>query len=328
MEDRTQMAESQVVADIVRDHFRPELMTVTGQDGQTDTQVLVLPDGQGGLKAQSVKTFVDEYRQNPERRKGSASLLTLDSLIDHINRFQDADSAVFADNSREAPSMTAIFDYHRRVNTTDGNGEIHFDPAARPRFGDHRGTYRFPLSHEWKEWANFDGETLSQGEFAEFLEDRIGDVEVPPEFSDAPDDEDEPTQRLLQLLVTLGGTLASPGRLMELSRGLKVTAEEQVHQATNLSNGEAQIQYTHEHLDEQGQPLKVPNLFLINIPVFNSGDLFRIPVRLRYRVRGGQISWSYLLYRTDKVFDAAFDDAVDRVRDKTGLPVFVGHPEK
>ena len=182
---------------------------------------------------------------------------------------------MFADNNRNDASLTAVLDYHRKNH--DG----------APRFGEHRAVYRFPLSDEWKAWAQHDGEAMSQAEFAEFLEDRISDVEVPPNLDKVKDD-DEPGKRLKSLLDTLGGKLASPAKLMELPN--EGHGEERVHQAQNLATGEAQIQYTHEHIDEQGAPLKVPNLFLINVPVFNSGDLFRQPVRLRYRVRGGQIS--------------------------------------
>ncbi|MDE8453326.1 DUF2303 family protein, partial [Klebsiella pneumoniae] len=80
----------------------------------------------------------DQYRTNPLRRAGTATMLSLDSLIDHVNRFKDADTVVFADDSRSAPSMTAVLDYHRAGASGD------------PRFGKHRSLYAFPLSDEWK----------------------------------------------------------------------------------------------------------------------------------------------------------------------------------
>lgn len=315
--------ETHVIADVVRKHFTPGVIEVSGQDGQARAQVLAVPDGVNGINIVSVKSFVDEYRQHPERRKGTSKLLTLQSFIDHTNRFRNDDSAVFADSHRENPSMLVVFDYHERVNV---DGERNRD--ALPQFGGHRATYHFPVSDEWKIWNQFNEQKLTQTEFAEFLEDRINDVEVPPNLTGEPESDDDPTRKLRLLLSSLGGSLAGPARLMELSRGLKVTAEERVHQAVNLSNGETQLQYTHEHLDEQGQPLKVPNLFLINIPVFQFGDVFRVPVRLRYRSRGGSITWSYSLYNKDRVFDTAFKEAVAQVSQETTLPVFIGYPEK
>lgn len=313
--ERIYNTDAQVVADIVAHHVAANVIPVAPPSGTagvpTSVPVLVRPDGDGGIVTQSLKALIEEYRTAPERRVGVATMLTLESLIDHTNRFKDADTAVFADNRRDTPCLLTVFDYHR------------IGAEGAPRFGTHRASYQFPLSDEWQAWAKFDGATMDQSEFAEFLEDRIGDVEVPPELGG----DDEPTQKLAALLARLGGRLAGPATLMDLSRGLKVTADERVHQALNLSSGESQIQYACEHRDEQGAPLKVPNLFLITIPVFNSGDVFRIPVRLRYRVRGGAISWSYHLHRTDQVFDAAFTDACRMVIEATELPLFVGKPE-
>ncbi|MBL4748433.1 MAG: DUF2303 family protein [Magnetovibrio sp.] len=313
MSEYNENSEAKAVADIVRRHIKSDLLKVTGGSNLVPVEVLILPNGDG-LEVHSVKKYVDEYRTAPEFRKGTASLLDQDSFVAHANRFKDDDSVIFADNDRETPSLKSVLNYHRQKH--DG----------APRFGDHKGVYNFPMSDEWKAWAEFDGEVRSQIEFAEFLEDRITDVETPPDLSKIKKD-DEPGQRLKKMLDILGGKMAGPGTLMDLSRGMKVTAEEKVHQSQNLSTGEGQIQYRQEHRDEQGAPLKVPNMFLIGIPVFKNGDVFRIAVRLRYRVRAGQISWSYMLYRTDQVFDAAFNDVVNKVKADTDLPVFFGRPE-
>lgn len=321
------MTEAQAVVDAVKGMFKPEVVKVKGQDGQTETEILILPDSHGGLEAHSVKSFTDEYRRNPERRTGKARMLTLESLCDHINRSKNSESAVFADSDREGPSIMAVYNYHDRCNIVTEEGFNHVE-KAQARFLDHRAEYAFPLSEEWKAWRQFDSETMGQAEFAEFLEERIGDVEVPPVLSEDPANDDEPTKKLRALLKVLGGKLAGPAELMELSKGLKVNADERVHNAVNLSSGESQIQYSHEHTDEKGQPLTVPNLFLINIPVFDQGDIYRVFVRLRYRVRGGTIKWHYQLYREGKVFDAAFAGAVETVKETTGLPVFIGHPER
>jgi hypothetical protein len=100
-----------------------------------------------------------------------------------------------------------------------------------------------------------------------------------------------------------------------------------VKQAQNLSSGEAQISYVTQHTDDDGKPLKVPSLFLIHIPVFRAGAPYEIAVRLRYRLKEGRITWFYELYRADKVFDHAFNEACANAAASTGLPVIVGSPE-
>jgi len=299
------MPEAEAVASIVRDHIKPIALKIEGQSGQTKTEVLMLPRG---MEAYPVKRFLDEYRDKPERRKGTATLDTLESLIAHLNRFKDADSAIFADEGKT--SLIGVLDYHRAGS------------AADPRFGQHRAVYAFPVSDEWEKWKAKNGEPMNQGEFAEFLEDRILDVVATPDTASL-----DPSHPLRQMAEALSGTFAGPSKLMELSRGLAVRVGEQVKSAVNLSTGEASIQYVSQHQDEAGQPVKVPSLFAIAIPVFKRGAVYQIPVRLRYRVRAGAITWSYELYRHDQALRDAFAEAAAKAGTDTELPVFFGNPE-
>jgi hypothetical protein len=100
-----------------------------------------------------------------------------------------------------------------------------------------------------------------------------------------------------------------------------------VKEAINLSSGEAQVQFAAEHLDDAGQPLRVPGLFLIGIPVFLHGPLYRIAARLRYRKTPAGLVFFYQLWRADRTFDHAFREACERVRIETELPLLFGRPE-
>lgn len=269
-------------------------------------EVAEVPEGK---KLVSLKQFQDEYRTAPERRKGTASLKDLASFIAHTKRFSDDDSALFANNDPEKPSLTCVFNYHRQKHDGD------------PRFSDHKAYYAFPLSDEWQAWnkKNGSGNRMSQIDFAEFLEDRISDVIQP--------DPEKMDEKLKDFARLLGGDFASPSKLVELSRGLAVHEGAQVKNAYNTSTGEGSIQFVTEHKDANGQPLKVPNLFLIAIPVFKAGPLYQIAVRLRYRLQAGTIHWFYELYRTDKVFKHAFDEACEVAKNETSLPLFIGSQE-
>jgi hypothetical protein len=86
------------------------------------------------------------------------------------------------------------------------------------------------------------------------------------------------------------------------------------------------VSYDEQHRDGAGQPIRVANLFQICIPVFYAGTPYRMAVRLRYRLNGGKLSWSFLLVRPDLVFDDAFRGIVAKV-EETGTPVFLGSPE-
>lgn len=287
---------------LVEDYVRPEIETYDEPVTGVHAPIVLSKNGAHVLPA----SVFDEYRERPRRRKGVAKLGDIDSLIAHVERFKDSDTLIFANDSREHPALTAVLDYHRAGAEGD------------PRFGEHRATFAFPLSDEWKAWIAGNKKPMAMIEFAAFLEDRIIDV------LDAPADLPPEMQRFV---AAIGGNIASPSKLMETAVGLKVHEKSNVGETVNLASGEGEISFVSQHTDEKGRPLKVPSLFLIGVPVFKNGDAYRIAVRLRYRKRDGGLAFWYELWRHEAVFDDAFKGAVDRVRTETGLPVLLGTPE-
>ncbi len=295
-------SEVPALARFLKENFKPRIVTVKGQEGRAATELLVLPEG---LKAVEVKQFVDKYATAPDRREGTAKLGDLDSFIAHVIRFSDAGSALFADPT--GPGIQAVLDYH------------HAGAEGAPRFGKHRAQYAFPLSDEWKAWTGANTKRLGQQEFAEFIENRVADLADPTNAG-------ESSKALAE---KLAASFASVGKLQQVSRGLSARAGAAVKNAVNLSSGEAQVSFVVEHTDDDGKPLTVPSLFLIAIPVFRSGAPYEIAVRLRYRIvpGAGRIEWFFEMYRQDKVFEHAFDEACKSAAEKTSVPLFIGSPE-
>ena len=299
---------------LMEDLHSPELLALPEIDADDAPRVLILPRG---MEARSIKPLIDEYRDRPERRSGTAVLSDLDSLIAWVNRFKDGNSVAFVDRTPDKPSVTAIIDYH----------EAGIESDADPRFCKHRGVYRFPLSEPWKAWAAIDGKPMSHADFAAWLEDRIGDVIAPPDHLAGADTLTEADLKLVELLRTLGGQFVGPSRLLDLSRGLKLTEEARFTSVQNLTSGEVELAYQNEHREEAGAPLKVPSIFLLGIPVFDRGPMYRIPVRLRYRLAGSKLTWFVVRYRPQLSFDDAVNEDVEELRSQTDLPVFSGAPE-
>lgn len=300
---------AETIKNLMSDLHRPAVVPIVRPDAGNEGEVLVVPKG---MTVHSLEPFFADLRPAPLRRKGIAVLHDEASFIAHAVRFKDGGSAIFADPDPARPAATCVFDYHQ-AGPAENGGQRH---------GEHRGVYRFPVADAWKVWAEADGEALSHRDFAELIEDRIDDVIAPPVSADGEDD-----ARLHTLLRTLGGSVAGPAKLVELSRGLKINEETRVKSAQNLSTGEVQIMWETEHRDGDNAPVKVPNLFLIAIPVFEGGPLYRIPVRLRYRLAAGRVSWTVRRYRPEAVFKDALDEALLRIGEATGLPVLRGTPE-
>lgn len=311
--------------DLVEKYFTPRVITVKGTPDGKPVELLLSPQG---MDVTSVKEHLDEYREKPERRQGMAIFTRLEGLIDHANRFKHADSALFALDDPKAPRLTCVLDYHP-------TGE---DNTAA-RFARHRGLYQFPLSPEWQAWMARNGQAMDSGAFYEFLEEHAVDI-APAELDlvNAPlaaageglasEGMDMGTKRLRDMARLLGADFAGPTELLTLARGLKVRVDGEVEEARNINTGEEALVFKETHKNKDGAPLKVPNLFAIHIPVFKMGAIYKLGVRLRYRLLpGGKVAWIYQIHRADWAFTDAMDEACEKARDATGLPLFYGNPE-
>ena len=300
--------------EFLTDNQRAELVPVVDPD--TGIKVIGIVDTSGGVRPLPVD-FFDSARNQPRFRRGTAAMTTLDSFIDHVKRFGDDGTAVFADDNRSTPKMTAVLDYHY-----PDFGEGPTRTQAPYRFGRHRTTFAFPLSDEWKAWIKKDGVVMTMGDFATFLEDRLADI------AGAGDDYPEHVSRLVE---ESGGPdrIATYAALMELARGLHVYENAQVEEAVNLSSGEGSVRFSieHETRTRTGGSVKVPKLFFIAIPIFNKGAFYRIASRLRYRKTLEGLKFWFELYRADLSFDHAFAEAVEKVDAETPAAVFFGAPE-
>lgn len=306
------ISDCQVVREIMTNEAGSEEVSFKDANDK-ERSFLILPEGK---KAVSIKHLTEEYRTQPERRIGTAKFSDLDSFCLHVNRFKGANSVIFASDNLENPSLTCVLDYHEQ-------GDNEFEGT---HFGQHRSLYQFPLSEEWKAWAKADSAGyLDHATFAEFLEDRIDDVLEPlgPEQADEP----ESTKALRKRIAILGGSMGTPQRIMELSRGLKVNQNASTTSAKNLSSGEVQVAFKTENLDENGAPIIVPTMFLVAVPVFQNGPLYQMPVKLRYRVRGPSITWALIRSDPRKIFENAFKEALATTASNTELPTMIGTPE-
>lgn len=288
---------AQTVAQLTKELLECESVELVRDS--TKAMVLVVPKGR---ELKSIKPFLDEYRDRPERIKGCAVLTDLDSFIEHTNRFKVPNSVIFADS--EECTLATVFDYHANQST--------------PEFGEHRAKYECPKSDAWEKWDEFCGEPHTQDEMAAFLEDRIMDIGVV--------DPDEPEySAAVEIGEKLHKEYAMPNQLLTLSTKLAVTVKMQVKQSVNRQSGERALVFVEEH--EADENVVVPGLFLLSIEVFRDGAVHHIPARLRYRVVNSTITWAVELYRPDLALKEAFDKVCIEAQTETELPLYRGMPE-
>jgi uncharacterized protein YfdQ (DUF2303 family) len=252
-------------------------------------------------KLDDVSRVIESYRQNPKRRRGEAIVSTLESFIDLVNRHKDAGSVIFAKTAWPKPKLTAVIDYH--------------DVERKPRHGEHRITYPFPITEELTAWIENDAKPMKQDSFAAFLEDHAAELAAPL------DQERTDYEPLFK------EKFAVPVDLINLSRELEVFVGATVKQGQRLSSGERTVHFVEEHMNGNGEKIEIPGIFMISVPAFVDGDPVRIPARLRYRIANGTIAWFYQLYRWEFWLRDQVQQDLAKAAKKTELPAFEGAPE-
>lgn len=290
--------ETQALADLITENAKPTVIT------HDNKEFLVHSSSQ---KVTDLKELTDKHLLAPERRKGVFNIGRTQSFIDFVNRYKTDASALFGKgtvfgNSISA-SISAVFNEHPAGSD---------DLKAGHR--DFKAEYKFPIAKEIQRWIETNAETMDQQEFAAFIEDNACDM-LDPLFVDE--------EKIAALTKYLGGKPADPIRMIELARGLEVRVKEQVQNFSRIQTGEMQLKYSVEHEGSDGQPLTIPAFFIIGVPVFEGGEPYKIAVRLRYRVYGGKVTWSYELFKIEQTFDIAFNDALAKIKEDTGLPLFI-----
>lgn len=299
----------------------------TGEEGSplTKPYLLSVP------KERRIEDLSDSIRRShqflkPARRKGTARLSDLSSLIAWANRFKGPNSTLFATPDMSAPTLTCIADYHAEgpADAITPGG----DPTARHCH--HRAIYDFPLSEEWKAWNAVNGKALEKDELGEFIEAHAMDIfdPTPAVLKGSLSEKNEPWEnRLIETAMKIEGRYGQLNQLLSMSKQFQVYETSNLKVSTNRDTGEQEIQFLNEHKTADGKPLHVPNLIIIAIPVFQNGAPYRMPVRFRYRKSGGQLRFILSIYNPEKAFESAFNEAVDFAENETGLVTFKGKPE-
>lgn len=318
------------VAETVRDLMTEsaDFSFITTPDPEQPLTAPVLVTVPLGRKVEDITKNLREAAQylKPARRKGTAKLATLQSLIDWANRFKGETSILYANPDRSAPSLTCIANYH-----AEGGPQLDANtPDEAANYGDHRGVYAFPLSKEWQRWMKISGKPLGKDDMGQFIEDNAKDfIDPTPALLNPGTVEPgaEWEQRLIEVAQKIGGRFGQHLKLVHMSREFQAYEISNLSVSSNRDTGESTIAFVNEHKTPTGEPLKIPNLFLIAIPVLESGVLYRLPVRFQYRKSGGALQFVLTIYDPDRAFDDAFNEAVQTATEKTELPMLAGVAE-
>ncbi len=236
-------------------------------------------------KGYEIKTLEALYPA-PYRRKGAVALNDPASFIRMVNDQKTAATKLYG-TVKPAPAFLAVFNDHHGTSEAPGG------------WRDHTATYACPLSSEWQAWIGKNKVPMTQQQFAEFIEENELDIL-------APDSDRMPTMK-------------------EVAREMEAKNNVAVSQGNRLDNGQVQFAYTEDIKGTVSKgKFEVPEMFVIQIPVFDGGTLVSVPVRFRYRITSGGFVMFYDMVRPHKVLELATTRVWAEIEEGTSLKVFNG----
>ncbi|MBP7336906.1 DUF2303 family protein [Niveispirillum sp.] len=327
------------------------------------TTLLVMPEKRD---VQDLGAFLDKYLPRPRFLAESALLGGTDAMITYAQRFKTNDSILFVDPNPDAPWLKLVVDYHAVGTILDGDDvtpDERLPPA--PAHCRHTATYKFPLSDEMQAWRGAaKAGLMDQEAFAWLLQQRQNDISNPPanwmlvreeevdricallnlRDDHQPTDKDGRPIALEDLdLQREEGELPTGYRtrqqkletkrfgtqqqLLTLSTEMSVRTSASSKQQIRLQDGTHFLEFSEDHEAQvKGQKVKVPELFLIDIPVFDGEPSHLMPVRLYYRRAGGGIKWMVELVDHRRMLKDAIIKAATDVSTATDLTLISGNP--
>lgn len=148
----------------------------------------------------------------------------------------------------------------------------------------------FAESRKLKEWkATL--EWMTQAQFANFIEDHLEDVLEP-----------------------------SGHDLLTIATDLEASSSGSFKGKVNLDNGSVRLAYS----DEVETTVEVPKNLILGIPLFEHGDRYRLPARLRFQIGGGSVKFRLLFTNLADAKEQEFERIVQEIEEKTGEPIYRG----
>ncbi|MEJ7846265.1 MAG: DUF2303 family protein [Acidimicrobiales bacterium] len=164
---------------------------------------------------------------------------------------------------------------------------------------DHRVLLDLRPTPEWTLWTNGQG-LGKQARFAETIEQGEAEIVRP-----------------------------SATEMLDLAQTFHAATAAKFKAGNRLQDGRQQLVYEEDIQASAGGAgtAAIPSEFLVGLRPFHGAERYEVRARLRFLVRGGELSIGYFLHRADEVRRLAFADVVAKVaEDLSSLPLIEGRP--
>lgn len=251
-----------------------------------DTPVLI-KDEHGNY--QSLESFL----KNPTRTRLNETLQVFDSFIEAVDtRFNKDAAAIYT-----VPNSQRKFNDFKFIAYANDCRKYH---AWREEF---TFIFKSEFMKNARDWIECDEKLMSQDDFALFLDKHINDIRcVDPELQ-----RQFPTQMELFNFVST----------------LQDSKSDRFTRKVNIQNGDMTVSLERESDDGTKQQLKLFERFPIVLQIYEGFPMYQVTAKLRFRIRDGQVAFWYDIEGLEEMFIAARNWAVNELKEKTGLPVYI-----
>lgn len=259
--------------------------SVLRQDLNDDgTLIGVAVPQSGRFQVLDLREYLDKYKDAPDRVTGSVRVQKVEDLVRYVKRHDVAENTTIWLDAKSHAVVAVLNDHGKDA----------------PQWGDHRVSLTLEKTPEWQHWLKYDGQLLSQVDFATHIEEGLNEVVEPD-----------------------GATL------LEIAQSMIGSVDAQFRSAHRLRDGSLKFAYIEEVQAGAGQDgeLEIPKTFTLSISPFVGEEPAPITARFRYRITDQKLKLAYNLERPWQVER----EAVDRVAVKLtatfeGDRVFIGSP--
>jgi len=223
-----------------------------------------------------------EYRDLPARKTGTTVVRDAFSFDAYWAKHSTDNSEIYADADRL--SVTAVLDASSETAANWGSHRLHLQLRE---------------TDAWKAWAANDGKLLDQETFANFIEDRLPDIQSP-----------------------------AAADMLEIAQSISGTVKADFASGTRLATGARQLQYTETVTAKAGQKgtLTIPETFVVGLVPFDGSEGYKVTARLRYKIDGSSLRIGYKLQQPADVRRTAFADVLTKISEQIDTPILNGTP--
>lgn len=222
---------------------------------------------------------LEQYAPNPRTAKGVFAFTRADSFVEYVNRHKSGAELL--------------------LGTDDGAFTCYFDAHApgSPGWHQHVASFALKATPAWRAWQAANGKAMNNIEFAEFLEDRIGEIASPPAAD-----------------------------LFELTRTLKVKTDVDFASGYKLHDGQVTLTFNETiNASARGGEVSVPESLALVIKPFEGTAPVQLTARFRFRARDGKATFMFVLgEEAVRVREEGVALAVELIESATNLVVLFG----